>query len=93
MAMESSVKTNTLLVTGSSGLIESEVCLYFARRGFRVHGIDNNQREVLFGSHGTTRWNQVRLVKALGGDFTHHEVDIRERAGVCNIVRAVQRGV
>jgi CDP-paratose 2-epimerase len=34
----------TLLVTGSNGLIGSEVCLYFADRGFTVHGLDNNQR-------------------------------------------------
>ena len=36
-----------LLVTGSSGLIGSEVCTYFARElGFTVHGVDNNQRDI-----------------------------------------------
>jgi CDP-paratose 2-epimerase len=49
----------TLLVTGSSGLIGSEVCVYFARElGYRVHGVDNNQRAVFFGPAGDTRWNQ-----------------------------------
>jgi nucleoside-diphosphate-sugar epimerase len=33
-----------VLVTGSSGLIGSEVCTYFAEAGYSVHGIDNNQR-------------------------------------------------
>ena len=36
-----------LLVTGSSGLIGSEVVAHFAKLGWRVHGIDNNQRGIL----------------------------------------------
>jgi CDP-paratose 2-epimerase len=38
-----------ILVTGSNGLIGSEVCVYFGQRGLAVHGIDNNQRRVFFG--------------------------------------------
>ena len=72
----------TLLVTGSSGLIGSEVCQYFASElGYKVHGVDNNQRAVFFGPQGDTRWNQHRLERELKG-FTHHELDIRDRAGV-----------
>jgi len=71
----------TILVTGSSGLIGSEVCLYFGHLGWSVHGIDNNQRAVFFGPAGDTRWNQRRLQAALP-TFTHHEVDIRDRARV-----------
>ena len=33
-----------LLVTGSSGLIGSEVCIHFAQLGWEIHGVDNNQR-------------------------------------------------
>jgi CDP-paratose 2-epimerase len=33
-----------LLVTGSSGLIGSEVCIHFAQLGSEIHGVDNNQR-------------------------------------------------
>ena len=58
--------TKTLLVTGSSGLIGSEVCVHFAGRGWRVVGVDNNQREVFFGPQGDTRWNQRRLQEQLG---------------------------
>ena len=50
-----------ILVTGSSGLVGSEVCIYFAQQGFEIHGIDNNQRSVFFGPQGDTRWNQKRL--------------------------------
>ncbi len=76
---------NTLLVTGSSGLIGSEVCLHFARLGWQVHGLDNNQRAVFFGPDGDTRWNQRRLARELPG-FVHHELDLRDRAGLLRLV-------
>jgi len=80
----------TLLVTGSSGLIGSEVCSYFARElGYRVHGVDNNQRANFFGPQGDTRWNQRRLLRELPS-FVHHELDIRDRAGVLSLVRVVR---
>ena len=41
-----------ILVTGSSGLIGSEVCVFFSSRGYAVHGVDNNQRAVFFGPQG-----------------------------------------
>ncbi len=74
-----------LLVTGSSGLIGSEVCVYFHQLGWHIHGLDNNQRAVFFGPQGDTRWNQQRLQSQLSG-FRHHELDIRDRAGVLALV-------
>src|SRR5205085_627221 len=68
------------------GLIGSEVCSFFAQRDFRVHGLDNNQRAVFFGPQGDTRWNQRRLEKTLP-EFTHHEMDIRNRAGLSDLVQ------
>jgi CDP-paratose 2-epimerase len=81
-----------LLVTGSSGLIGSEVCGYFAARGYAVHGVDNNQRAVFFGPAGDTRWNQQRLARELPG-FVHHELDIRDRAGVLALVKELRPAV
>jgi CDP-paratose 2-epimerase len=78
----------TILVTGSSGLIGSEVCQFFAGLGFEVHGADNNQRAVFFGPTGDTRWNQKRLQETLAG-FRHHEIDIRDRTGVMELLREV----
>jgi len=74
-----------LLVTGSSGLIGSEVCLHFADLGWQIHGVDNNQRAVFFGLQGDTRWNQQRLQSLIKG-FVHHEVDIRDRQGVLDLI-------
>ena len=70
-----------MLVTGSSGLIGSEVCVYFCANGWQVHGVDNNGRAIFFGPTGDTRWNQRRLQAELK-DFHHHELDIRDRKGV-----------
>jgi len=79
-----------LLVTGSSGLIGSEVCTYFANElGYTIHGVDNNQRAVFFGPQGDTRWNQQRLASDLPG-FVHHEVDIRDRQGVLDLIKQVR---
>lgn len=70
-----------ILVTGSSGLIGSEVVTYFCNEGWRVVGIDNNMRADFFGPNGDTRWNQQRL-QAKFPNFTHQELDIRDRAKV-----------
>ncbi len=78
-----------LLVTGSSGLIGSEVCVHFAELGWEIHGVDNNGRAVFFGPQGDTRWNQRRLEDAIPG-FRHHEVDIRDRDRVVALLSAVR---
>src|SRR6266852_9620156 len=70
-----------LLVTGSSGLIGSEVVRCFASIGWQVHGIDNNLRAEWFGPDGDTRWNQKRLL-AEKPSFQHHELDMRDRSDV-----------
>ena len=79
----------TILVSGSSGLIGSEVARHFDQLGWRVHGIDNNQRAVFFGPAGDTRWNQERLSSTLRS-FTHHELDIRDRDGIVRLVAVLR---
>jgi CDP-paratose 2-epimerase len=80
------------LITGSSGLIGSEVCIDFEHRGFEVHGVDNNQRAVFFGPAGDTRWNQRRLESKLK-HFEHHELDIRNREGILALLAAIRPDV
>src|SRR5438309_4788378 len=79
----------SVLITGSNGLIGSEVSVYFAQRGFKVNGIDNNQRAVFFGPQGDTRWNQRRISQLISS-FKHHEVDIRDRQMIESIVKVVR---
>jgi CDP-paratose 2-epimerase len=80
------------MVTGSSGLVGSEVSAFLAARGCRVHGIDNNQRAVFFGPAGDTRWNQERLQRTLS-DFHHHSIDVRDRQAVTDVVRTIRPGL
>jgi len=70
-----------MLVTGSSGLIGSEVVSYFDKLGWQIHGIDNNMRADFFGPDGDTRWNQKRL-ETICRNFRHHDLDIRDRSNV-----------
>jgi CDP-paratose 2-epimerase len=82
-----------VLVTGSSGLIGSEVAVYFALElGYDVHGLDNNQRSVFFGPEADTRWNQRRLARDVPG-FVHYELDIRDRGGILDLVRKLRPSV
>lgn len=78
-----------LLVTGSSGLIGSEVCMHFSKLGWEIHGVDNDQRAVFFGPQGDTRWNQKRLQRLIPG-FVHHEMDIRNREGIIRLVSDIR---
>lgn len=80
---------NRILVTGSSGLIGSEVCTFFGNLGWDVHGVDNNMRAQFFGPSGDTRWSQKRLEKGLP-QFTHHELDIRDRQHVLDKIAEIK---
>lgn len=79
----------SMLVTGSSGLIGSEVSTFFHNEGFHVHGVDSNQRAVFFGPQGDTRWSQQRLVETLP-NFRHHELDLRDRQGMLALVKELK---
>ncbi len=80
---------NTLLVTGSSGLIGSEIVDFFSKLGWKVHGLDNNMRASFFGPAGDTRWNQRRLQEQ-HPHFIHHEVDIRDRKSILELVAQIR---
>jgi CDP-paratose 2-epimerase len=73
------------LVTGSCGLIGSEVCIHFYRAGYEILGVDNNQRAVFFGPEGDTSWSLRRLRDEIAG-YEHHGIDIRDRAGVLRLL-------
>lgn len=76
-------------MTGSSGLIGSEVVSFFSGEGWKVHGIDNNMRADFFGPQGDTSWNTQRLQKTLA-NFHHHAIDIRDRPAMLALVEDLQ---
>ena len=78
-----------LLVTGSSGLIGSEVVAGFSAVGWEVHGVDNNMRADFFGPQGDTRWNLNRLLET-HASFHHHEADIRDRSALMGLLQTLR---
>jgi CDP-paratose 2-epimerase len=76
------------LVTGSSGLIGSEVVAFFSSEGWEVHGLDNNMRRDFFGPQGDTVWNRKRLERDFP-NFRHRELDIRDRPRIAEAVREI----
>lgn len=78
-----------IIVTGSLGLIGSEVCEYFLSEGWEVHGVDNNQRMVFFGPNGDNSINKDRLSK-YEDRYHHYQIDIRDREEILKFIPAVK---
>lgn len=81
-----------IIVTGSSGLIGSEVVETFCKDGHEVYGIDNNMRKDFFGPKGDTSWNRDRLLNA-HKNFNHIELDIRDRKAVSKEISRIKPDV
>jgi CDP-paratose 2-epimerase len=77
------------LVSGSCGLIGSEVALFFSRQGFDIVGIDSNHRAVFFGPEGDTSWSLGRLRQQIPG-YRHEAIDIRDQEKVLRLVDEVR---
>jgi CDP-paratose 2-epimerase len=71
----------TAVITGSSGLVGSEVVTHLDRAGWDVHGVDNNLRRDFFGAEGDTTWNLEQL-RRQSRRFTHHSTDVRDREAI-----------
>lgn len=81
-----------VLVTGSCGLIGSEVCVHFWRAGYEVVGVDNNQRAIFFGPEGDTSWSLRRLRDEISS-YEHHDIDIRDRAKILRLIEETRPNV
>jgi CDP-paratose 2-epimerase len=75
-----------VLITGSSGLIGSELVTFFDRRAKRVTGVDNNMRADFFGPEGDTAWNLQRLNQSTR-HFHHCDLDIRDRSAIVDLFK------
>ena len=75
---------NIALITGSCGLVGSEASLYFAKKGFKILGIDNNTRKFFFGKDGDISWIKKKLKKDLK-NYNHFNIDIRNYSALKKI--------
>jgi CDP-paratose 2-epimerase len=73
------------IVTGSCGLIGSEMSFFLLEKGFEVIGIDNDMRSYFFGAEASTKWN----LKKLGSysNFINENIDIRNTQDINNIFK------
>lgn len=76
----------TVLVTGSGGLIGSEAVSFFCKKGFQVIGTDNDSRSYFFGKGASTNWNVKRLEKEFKS-YKHFNVDIRDEKKIEKIFK------
>lgn len=70
-----------VLITGSAGLIGSEATVFFAQKGFKVIGIDNDMRRYFFGDQASTRQRADELTEDFP-DYIHKTCDIRDQKDV-----------
>jgi len=73
---------SVVIVTGAGGLVGAEAAAYFVGTGHHVVGIDNDMRREFFGEDATTRPSVKRLQVVLGESYEHHDIDIRDEAGI-----------
>jgi len=76
-----------ILVSGSAGLIGSELVEYFDHRGHTVVGFDNDMRADFFGAAGSTFRNLERLRK-VARRYHHDVIDVRSEAAVSGVFSA-----
>jgi len=66
---------DTVLVTGGAGLVGSECCKLFSKKGYRVVGVDNNMRGKILGNEASTKSTRDYLLKEYS--IEHHRMDFR----------------
>ena len=69
------------IVTGSSGLIGSQVVRQMYEQFDRVIGIDNDMRSYYFGEDASTKWNEIGLTREVT-NFESRSIDIRDKDSV-----------
>jgi CDP-paratose 2-epimerase len=65
------------IVTGSAGLIGSQACDFFSKRGYKIIGIDNDMRAYFFGEGSSTK-DSLESLKSNINDYEHYNIDIRD---------------
>lgn len=71
----------TCLITGSGGLIGSEAVRFFADKGYRVLGVDNDMRRFFFGDEASTSANRAQLEEQFA-EYHHKNLDIRDTQAI-----------
>jgi CDP-paratose 2-epimerase len=73
--MKKKIENSIIIITGSAGLVGSESVKFFSEKGYKVVGIDNNQRKKLFGIIADTDRQKKKLLKTYN-NYEHYNTDI-----------------
>jgi CDP-paratose 2-epimerase len=80
---------DNIIVTGSGGLIGSAVCNFFSRKGYCIHGVDNDMRKRFFGKEASVIGNIEYLLSTID-NYHHNTIDIRNQAQITDLYREVK---
>ena len=80
------------VVTGSAGLIGAETVRYFADKGFKIFGIDNDMRKYFFGEEASTEWSRINLEETIP-HYNHINADIRNTEEIKRIFSEIGKQV
>ena len=83
------MKIKNILITGAGGLIGSEAVNYYCGQGFKVYGIENNQRQVFFGEKGSTL-SRLNQLKKKHKNFQNFKVDIRDKNTILSLFNQIK---
>ena len=82
----------TIIITGSCGLVGSESVNFFHNKGFRVIGIDNNFRQKFFGKDGSTKWIKNIIIRK-NKNYIHNNIDIRDKKSMEKIFKKYKKNL
>ncbi len=82
----------TVIVTGSAGLIGSETVRRFHKEGYQIIGVDNDMRARFFGQEASTAPTRQQLEAELP-HYRHHAIDIRDAAALDALFAEVGAGL
>ncbi len=80
-----------ILITGSTGLIGSDACLFYLNKKETVIGIDNDLRSYFFGKKGSNKWKEFILKK--NKNYKHFSIDIRNKKKVFEIFKKYRKKI
>ena len=83
---------NFALITGSCGLVGSESSVFFAKKNFKILGIDNNSRKFFFGNDGDVTWVKNNLKKSIKY-YNHLNIDIRNYPALENVFSRYRKNI
>jgi CDP-paratose 2-epimerase len=83
------VRKKNLLVTGSGGLVGSEIVTLLHNDFDHVYGVDNNQRKFLFGKNGDVNLRIKEIINKVH-NYSHCNIDIRARKKVFQLIEKIK---